>query len=240
MKANFNELCGHCTLIENGTPHEAKRWCYLSNRVIYIYKSTRDIQNNDSILTISLTTSGATIENEDNIKIFASSGDDYILKFFTKFDALTWFDAIQTSIKFVGRNEMEGFESDPIKQQIKNVILGIGNNICFECDTFGVEWANVVLGVTLCSECVGKHRALMQPFNLVKSLWMDTWEPQWVKSLEFIGNKEAMAHWQQNIIRYKDTSESKDKMSWIFKMHPTKDTGVSEFINIEVRIFSKQ
>uniref|UniRef100_A0A4X1UZ60 Arf-GAP with coiled-coil, ANK repeat and PH domain-containing protein n=1 Tax=Sus scrofa TaxID=9823 RepID=A0A4X1UZ60_PIG len=50
------------------------------------------------------------------------------------------------------------------------------------------EWASINLGVTLCIQCSGIHRSLGVHFSKVRSLTLDSWEPELVKLMCELGN----------------------------------------------------
>uniref|UniRef100_A0A7N9DHP3 Arf-GAP with coiled-coil, ANK repeat and PH domain-containing protein n=1 Tax=Macaca fascicularis TaxID=9541 RepID=A0A7N9DHP3_MACFA len=63
-----------------------------------------------------------------------------------------------------------------------------GNAQCCDCREPAPEWASINLGVTLCIQCSGIHRSLGVHFSKVRSLTLDSWEPELVKE------KEAWIH----------------------------------------------
>nr|XP_014340186.1 PREDICTED: arf-GAP with coiled-coil, ANK repeat and PH domain-containing protein 2 [Latimeria chalumnae] len=68
-------------------------------------------------------------------------------------------------------------------------ILGIaGNANCCDCGQGDPRWASINLGITLCIECSGIHRSLGVHFSKVRSLTLDTWEPELLKLMCELGN----------------------------------------------------
>ncbi|XP_063806502.1 arf-GAP with coiled-coil, ANK repeat and PH domain-containing protein 1 [Pseudophryne corroboree] len=63
-----------------------------------------------------------------------------------------------------------------------------GNAACCDCRAAEPEWASINLGVTLCIECSGIHRSLGVHFSKVRSLTLDSWEPELVKLMCELGN----------------------------------------------------
>ncbi|XP_077662730.1 LOW QUALITY PROTEIN: arf-GAP with coiled-coil, ANK repeat and PH domain-containing protein 1-like [Eretmochelys imbricata] len=63
-----------------------------------------------------------------------------------------------------------------------------GNAQCCDCRSPRTEWASINLGITLCIECSGIHRSLGVHFSKVRSLTLDSWEPELVKLMCELGN----------------------------------------------------
>uniref|UniRef100_A0A673LSV5 Arf-GAP with coiled-coil, ANK repeat and PH domain-containing protein n=1 Tax=Sinocyclocheilus rhinocerous TaxID=307959 RepID=A0A673LSV5_9TELE len=68
-------------------------------------------------------------------------------------------------------------------------VMGIGgNSICCDCGQPEPRWASINLGITLCIQCSGIHRSLGVHFSKVRSLTLDTWEPELLKLMCELGN----------------------------------------------------
>ncbi|XP_028924033.1 arf-GAP with coiled-coil, ANK repeat and PH domain-containing protein 2 isoform X3 [Ornithorhynchus anatinus] len=63
-----------------------------------------------------------------------------------------------------------------------------GNGNCCDCGLADPRWASINLGITLCIECSGIHRSLGVHFSKVRSLTLDTWEPELLKLMCELGN----------------------------------------------------
>lgn len=63
-----------------------------------------------------------------------------------------------------------------------------GNASCCDCGLADPRWASINLGITLCIECSGIHRSLGVYFSKVRSLTLDTWEPELLKLMCELGN----------------------------------------------------
>ena len=63
-----------------------------------------------------------------------------------------------------------------------------GNNICVDCDARGPQWASVSLGVFMCLECSGRHRALGVHLSFVRSVSMDAWTEKQINMMRNGGN----------------------------------------------------
>uniref|UniRef100_H2MNT0 Arf-GAP with coiled-coil, ANK repeat and PH domain-containing protein n=1 Tax=Oryzias latipes TaxID=8090 RepID=H2MNT0_ORYLA len=63
-----------------------------------------------------------------------------------------------------------------------------GNELCSDCGQMAPCWASINLGVLLCIECSGIHRSLGVHFSKVRSLTLDSWEPELLKLMCELGN----------------------------------------------------
>uniref|UniRef100_A0A8C6P7E4 Arf-GAP with coiled-coil, ANK repeat and PH domain-containing protein n=1 Tax=Nothobranchius furzeri TaxID=105023 RepID=A0A8C6P7E4_NOTFU len=63
-----------------------------------------------------------------------------------------------------------------------------GNELCSDCSQAAPCWASINLGVLLCIECSGIHRSLGVHFSKVRSLTLDSWEPELLKLMCELGN----------------------------------------------------
>uniref|UniRef100_A0A7N8YAN1 Arf-GAP with coiled-coil, ANK repeat and PH domain-containing protein n=1 Tax=Mastacembelus armatus TaxID=205130 RepID=A0A7N8YAN1_9TELE len=63
-----------------------------------------------------------------------------------------------------------------------------GNELCCDCSQTSPCWASINLGVLLCIECSGIHRSLGVHCSKVRSLTLDSWEPELLKLMCELGN----------------------------------------------------
>ncbi|XP_075439356.1 arf-GAP with coiled-coil, ANK repeat and PH domain-containing protein 1-like [Ascaphus truei] len=95
-----------------------------------------------------------------------------------------------------------------------------GNAACCDCRGAEPEWASINLGVTLCIECSGIHRSLGVHFSKVRSLTLDSWEPELIKLMRELGNNtingiyEARTE-EMNIKKPTSCSSRSEKEIWI-------------------------
>uniref|UniRef100_A0A8C4RSL3 Arf-GAP with coiled-coil, ANK repeat and PH domain-containing protein n=1 Tax=Erpetoichthys calabaricus TaxID=27687 RepID=A0A8C4RSL3_ERPCA len=121
-----------------------------------------------------------------------------------------WIKAVQTSIVTAFREKGEDSEkldrksststgsldsgSDPKERVVKgeNILQRIqsiaGNGMCCDCGMADPRWASINLGITLCIECSGIHRSLGVHFSKVRSLTLDSWEPELLRLMCELGN----------------------------------------------------
>ncbi|XP_042331401.1 arf-GAP with coiled-coil, ANK repeat and PH domain-containing protein 1 [Sceloporus undulatus] len=95
-----------------------------------------------------------------------------------------------------------------------------GNAQCCDCREPAPEWASINLGITLCIECSGIHRSLGVHFSKVRSLTLDSWEPELVKLMCELGNRvinqiyEARVE-EMNFKRPQPGCSRAEKEAWI-------------------------
>ncbi|XP_008319305.1 arf-GAP with coiled-coil, ANK repeat and PH domain-containing protein 1 [Cynoglossus semilaevis] len=95
-----------------------------------------------------------------------------------------------------------------------------GNQQCCDCGESGPDWASINLGITLCIVCSGIHRSLGVHFSKVRSLTLDSWEPELIKLMCELGNTVINRIYEARIdeITIKKPHPSSprgDKESWI-------------------------
>ncbi|KAG8136372.1 putative Arf-GAP with coiled-coil protein [Naja naja] len=120
-----------------------------------------------------------------------------------------WIQAVQTSIASAYREKGEEAEverkrppstgSPECSQEsrekslkgegsLQRVQAIAGNVQCCDCGLADPRWASINLGITLCIECSGIHRSLGVHFSKVRSLTLDSWEPELLKLMCELGN----------------------------------------------------
>ncbi|XP_040203656.1 arf-GAP with coiled-coil, ANK repeat and PH domain-containing protein 2 [Rana temporaria] len=117
-----------------------------------------------------------------------------------------WIKAVQTSIATAYREKSDEAEKTDKNPSISNtspvtetkLVKGEsalqkvqcipGNTKCCDCGIPEPRWASINLGITLCIECSGIHRSLGVHFSKVRSLTLDTWEPELLKLMCELGN----------------------------------------------------
>ncbi|KAL1250876.1 hypothetical protein QQF64_018672 [Cirrhinus molitorella] len=121
-----------------------------------------------------------------------------------------WIKAVQNSIATAFRDKAEDAEKmdrksststgsldsgGDVKEKtlkgesaLQRVMAIGGNAICCDCGQPEPRWASINLGITLCIQCSGIHRSLGVHFSKVRSLTLDTWEPELLKLMCELGN----------------------------------------------------
>ncbi|KAJ7993473.1 hypothetical protein DPEC_G00272790 [Dallia pectoralis] len=121
-----------------------------------------------------------------------------------------WIKAVQSSIATAFREQGEETEKldrksststgsldsggEPKEKSLKGEsalqrVMAIGGNACCcDCGQPDPRWASINLGITLCIQCSGIHRSLGVHFSKVRSLTLDSWEPELLKLMCELGN----------------------------------------------------
>uniref|UniRef100_A0A8C1MSU8 Arf-GAP with coiled-coil, ANK repeat and PH domain-containing protein n=1 Tax=Cyprinus carpio TaxID=7962 RepID=A0A8C1MSU8_CYPCA len=121
-----------------------------------------------------------------------------------------WIKAVQNSIATAFRDKAEDAEKmdrkssastgslesgGDVKEKslkgesaLQRVMAIGGNSVCCDCGQPEPCWASINLGITLCIQCSGIHRSLGVHFSKVRSLTLDTWEPELLKLMCELGN----------------------------------------------------
>ncbi|XP_051962735.1 BAR_ACAPs and ArfGap_ACAP domain-containing protein isoform X1 [Xyrauchen texanus] len=144
-----------------------------------------------------------------------------------------WINAVQGSIDIAYRDQGTD-QNAPVKQNSTPVpipeppphppalgvaLRGNGNRRCCDCGEAEPRWASVNLGITMCIECSGIHRSLGVHLSKVRSLTLDSWEPEQLKLLCVLGNEVINGIYECNSVDrlQKPSADSprQDKERWI-------------------------
>ncbi|XP_038602534.1 arf-GAP with coiled-coil, ANK repeat and PH domain-containing protein 3 isoform X3 [Tachyglossus aculeatus] len=108
-------------------------------------------------------------------------------------------------------------KGETILQRVQGIA---GNGQCCDCGQADPRWASINLGVLLCIECSGIHRSLGVHCSKVRSLTLDSWEPELLKLMCELGNGTVNHIYEarcEELGVKKPTSNStrQDKEAWI-------------------------
>ncbi|KAJ0036320.1 hypothetical protein NQD34_004997 [Periophthalmus magnuspinnatus] len=106
-------------------------------------------------------------------------------------------------------------------ESILQRILGLpGNELCCDCGQAEPRWASINLGILLCIECSGIHRSLGVHCSKVRSLTLDSWEPELLKLMCELGNSVINhiyegSYQEKGLKKPTPTSSRQEKEVWI-------------------------
>ncbi|XP_069774855.1 arf-GAP with coiled-coil, ANK repeat and PH domain-containing protein 3 [Narcine bancroftii] len=90
-----------------------------------------------------------------------------------------------SSIDSASESRDRSVKGESILQRVQAIA---GNDQCCDCGQADPRWASINLGITLCIECSGIHRSLGVQCSKVRSLTLDSWEPELLKLMCELGN----------------------------------------------------
>uniref|UniRef100_A0A8C7NT53 Arf-GAP with coiled-coil, ANK repeat and PH domain-containing protein n=1 Tax=Oncorhynchus mykiss TaxID=8022 RepID=A0A8C7NT53_ONCMY len=95
-----------------------------------------------------------------------------------------------------------------------------GNEYCCDCGQADPHWASINLGILLCIECSGIHRSLGVHCSKVRSLMLDSWEPELLKLMCELGNSVINHIYEgaceaQGLKKPGPSSSRQEKEAWI-------------------------
>nr|XP_008165569.2 arf-GAP with coiled-coil, ANK repeat and PH domain-containing protein 3 [Chrysemys picta bellii] len=90
-----------------------------------------------------------------------------------------------SSIDSATDSRERSLKGESILQRVQSIP---GNDQCCDCGQADPRWASINLGILLCIECSGIHRSLGVHCSKVRSLTLDSWEPELLKLMCELGN----------------------------------------------------
>uniref|UniRef100_A0AAY4D646 Arf-GAP with coiled-coil, ANK repeat and PH domain-containing protein n=1 Tax=Denticeps clupeoides TaxID=299321 RepID=A0AAY4D646_9TELE len=153
-----------------------------------------------------------------------------------------WVQAVQASIASAYRETSDAYggevrgtspstssiesASEPRERSVRGdtvlprVLSLPGNELCCDCGQAEPRWASINLGILLCIECSGIHRSLGVHCSKVRSLTLDSWEPELLKLMCELGNTLMNQIYEgrceeQGLNKPGPSSSRQEKEAWI-------------------------
>ena len=74
-----------------------------------------------------------------------------------------------------------GDDQVKLRKRLEKLLKQPGNDRCVDCCKRGPRWASANLGVFMCIDCSGIHRALGVHISFVRSVNLDSWTTKQVE-----------------------------------------------------------
>lgn len=98
------------------------------------------------------------------------------------------------------------------------------NKECADCRNKAPRWASVNLGIFICMQCSGIHRSLGVHISKVRSVTLDTWLPEQIAFMQYMGNEKANSYWEAELPQNYDRSDIEnfirtkyERQKWVSK-----------------------
>ncbi|XP_051894988.1 arf-GAP with coiled-coil, ANK repeat and PH domain-containing protein 3b [Pristis pectinata] len=122
-----------------------------------------------------------------------------------------------SSIDSASDSRDRSVKGESILQRVQGIA---GNDQCCDCGQADPRWASINLGITLCIECSGIHRSLGVQCSKVRSLTLDSWEPELLKLMCELGNNTINHIYEgrcgeHGLKKPQPTSTRQQKEAWI-------------------------
>lgn len=103
---------------------------------------------------------------------------------------------------------------------LQRILCLPGNEQCCDCGQAEPRWASINLGILLCIECSGIHRSLGVHCSKVRSLTLDSWEPELLKLMCELGNSVINhiyegSYQEKGVKKPLPSSSRQEKEAWI-------------------------
>ncbi|XP_049615125.1 arf-GAP with coiled-coil, ANK repeat and PH domain-containing protein 1 isoform X3 [Syngnathus scovelli] len=183
-----------------------RRWFSIQKNQLVYQKKFKD-QPTVVVEDLRLCTVKPNGESERRFCLEVVSPSNCLLQADSERQQQTWIAAVQNSIASA-YHERRDVQRSPQRRRRSSVSTGnpadgegdegfkaleevraiAGNGECCDCAAPDPDWASINLGITLCIVCSGIHRSLGVHFSKVRSLTLDSWEPELIKLMCELGN----------------------------------------------------
>lgn len=98
------------------------------------------------------------------------------------------------------------------KKKLKELLSLQGNTTCADCSRKKPTWASINIGIFLCLNCAGIHRELGTHISKVRSVDLDTWQPEWIENVRRIGNLKSNLKYEATLTPNTKPTEDESQM----------------------------
>ncbi|BFZ23577.1 hypothetical protein BsWGS_26617 [Bradybaena similaris] len=200
----------------NAFKNYVRRWfCIQGNQLVYRKRSKDNLTIMEEDLRLCTIRQPSEFDRRFCFEVLSPTRS-HILQADSDEECQLWISALNASIshaykdtlntvldkgenkKAVNASSKESSPSDAVspavgkpskaKVRMEQLLVIPGNSRCCDCGASEPRWASINLGITLCIECSGIHRSFGVHLSKVRSITLDTWEPEHLKVMLELGN----------------------------------------------------
>ncbi|KAK0041635.1 arf-GAP with Rho-GAP domain ANK repeat and PH domain-containing protein 1-like isoform X2 [Biomphalaria pfeifferi] len=166
-----------------------KYYVSITGPTLQYYHSLEDYHIGSPIHQIDMKLASVKVKERKKCKLQLATHYRYFeFTFDDDSEMQNWYMAMEDAIA-------EGLADDTVLEKVYD---NLSNKNCADCGAENPHWASINLGIVVCKNCAGVHRAFDYRVSKIKSLRMDTrvWTPSLIELMVTIGNANANAFWE--------------------------------------------